>query len=193
MECQWLKLSASFSKGIAVVNQLDTSKFEQFLRRIVTKLKVQDAEIFTEEEQQKLQKIFNVTDEQLLLAIKTLLYVFKRLLKFVFMPKNLKNDLETMGFLNDKAEIILKTWSVETKTMVNELDTETQKHLETLNFSWRVNAELSSDYHKKSKVPKAYLSFSSGENETEIEFTHPELYSMFLQFESIQNELDNLV
>ncbi|XP_063539534.1 COMM domain-containing protein 10 [Cydia strobilella] len=192
MDCQWLKLSPSLSKGIAVVNQLDTSKFEQFLRRIVTKLKIQDAEIFTEEEQQKLQKIFNVTEEQLLLAIKTLLYVFKRLLKFVFMPKNLKNDLESSGFLRDKAEIILKTWSVETKTMVNELDTETQKHLETLNFSWRVNAELSSDYHKKSKVPKTYLSLSGGENETEIELTHPELYAMFLQFESIQNELDNV-
>lgn len=183
----------SLNKGIAIINLLDITKFEQFLRRIVSKLKVKDAEVFTDDEQIKLQKIFNVTKEDLLLAIKTLLYVFKRLLKFVFMPKNLKGDLETLGFVNEKSEIILKIWSVETKTTVNELDTEFGKYGETLNCSWKVNAELSSDCRKKSKVPKAYLCLSGAGEATEIEFTHSELYSMFLQLESIQNELDIVI
>ncbi|CAH2230180.1 jg12525 [Pararge aegeria aegeria] len=53
MECTWLKTSPSLKKGIEVINQLDESRFEQFLRRIVVKLKLQDSDIFTEEERSK--------------------------------------------------------------------------------------------------------------------------------------------
>lgn len=192
MECNWIKISPSLSKGVGVINQLDETRFEQFLRRIVAKLKLQSAEIFTEDERTKLEKIFGIDQENLVLSIKTLQYIFKRMLKYIFMPTNLKNDLKGIGFNNEKSDSLVKVWSAETRTTLNELGSTTNKSTDSLNFSWKLNAELSSDYRKKCKVPKAYLSLRDTK-ETEIELTHPELYSIFLQFESIQNDLDNLI
>lgn len=184
----------SLEKGISIINKLEDTKCEQFLRRIVAKMKIQDTEIFTQVERQKLEKIFKVDEDNLLLAIKTVLYLFKRMLKFIFMPVDLKNDLDRIGLENDKAELIVKVWSNETKQTLEELGPDgLDKFGETLNFSWKLNAELSSDCRKKYKVPKVYFSVNGENCETEIEMTHPELYSVFLQLESIQNELDNIM
>lgn len=191
MDCIWIKNSPSLAKGITAINLLDDSRFEQFLRRIISKMKLQDSEIFNEEEVEKLLKIFHVEKDDLVLSIKTLVYIFKRLLKFILMPINLKNDFQLLGLNNEKADIIVKLWSTETKTILDVLGSK-EKPNDSLDFTWRLNAELSSEYCKKSKVPKAYLSLSKEKKDTEIELTHSELYSMFLQFEAIQNELDNL-
>ncbi|XP_026741274.1 uncharacterized protein LOC113503474 [Trichoplusia ni] len=194
MDCTWLKTSPSLNKGISIINKLDEARFEQFLRRIVAKLKAQVTEIFTEDEIQKLEKIFGVDQESLVLSIKTLQYIFKRMFKYIFMPVDLKSDLKTIGLNNEKSDSIVKVWSAETRTTLTELGSAaTEKSSDSLNFSWKLNAELSSEYRKKCKVPKAYLSLASEKNEIEIELTHPELYSIFLQFESIQNELDYLI
>lgn len=156
-------------------------------------MKIQDTEIFSEDEKEKLFKIFQLDQESLLIAIKTIIFIFKRLLKFIFMPVDLKHNLKTIGLTNEKAEFIVKLWSSETMSTLNELGMESiENYNEFLNFSWKVNAELSSDYCKKTKVPKAYLLLSRKNDDNEIELTHPELYSMFLQFEAIQNEMDGL-
>lgn len=184
---------SSLKKGISAINLLDDSRFEQFLRRIISKIKLQNSDIFNEEEVDKLVTIFQVEKESLLLAIKTLVYFFKRLLKFILMPIHLKNDFQVMGLNNEKADLIVKLWASETKTTLDELGSDSIEKLnDSLDFTWCLNAELSSDYCKKTKVPKAYLSLSKERKNTEMELTHSKLYSMFLQFEAIQNELDNL-
>ncbi|XP_023939324.1 COMM domain-containing protein 10 [Bicyclus anynana] len=194
MDCTWLKTSPSLKKGIEIINQLDESRFEQFLRRIVVKLKLQDSEIFTEEEKSKLEKLFQINEEQLMLAVKTILYIFKRLLKFIFMPINLRNDLFSIGFNNEKTNFIIKVWSTETSVILNDMASSSkEKYEEDPIFHWKLNAELSSEYQKKSKIPKAYISFLGKDDNTEIEVTHQDLNSIFLQFEVIQNELDNLL
>lgn len=159
----------------------------------MAKLKIQDVEIFTEEERLKLEKILNVDQEQLNLSIKTVQYIFKRILKYIFMPNDLKTDLKGIGLNDDKAESIVKVWSAETRSTLDDIGPLANDQSDSQNFSWKINAELSSDYHKKCKIPKAYLSLNKPDANVEMEVTHPELYSIFLQFESIQNTLDNLV
>ncbi|XP_030020140.2 uncharacterized protein LOC115440111 [Manduca sexta] len=194
MNLQWLKSSPNLTKGIGVINELEDARFEHFLRRIVSKLKTQSSEIFTEEEMQKLEKIFKITHDDLLLSVKTIIYIFKRLHKFIFMPLDLKNDLKEIGFYNEKADFIVKVWSSDTRLTLNELSGDSiNDSSDSLHFSWKLNAELSSDTCKKSKVPKAYLTLAGDKETSVIELTHSELYSMFIQFESIQNELDNLI
>lgn len=184
----------SLMKGIDLINQLEETKFEQFLKRIVVKLKNQDTEIFTVEERRKLENIFKVNEEQLLLSIKTLIYVFKRMLKFIFMPANLKSDLLNIGFNEEKVNSFIKVWSYEIKVTLNDLaSTSSNNYEDNPDLQWKLNTELSSDYHKKSKIPKAYISFLGKQRITEIEITHQELNSIFLQIESIQNELDNVM
>ncbi|KAJ2949661.1 hypothetical protein O0L34_g15588 [Tuta absoluta] len=190
MNLSWIRVSPSLKTGIVLINQLEDTRFEQFLRRIVTKMKLQDSEIFTEDERKKLEMIFKVDEEQLLLAIKTVLYLFKRMLKFILMPTDLKSGLDKIGLSNEKADFFVKVWSTETRSTLSEM---TIKDGDSFNFSWKLNAELSSEYRKKCKVPKAYVTVSGKTEETETEMTHPELYSVFLQFESIQNELDNII
>lgn len=156
-------------------------------------MKLQESDIFNEDEIQKLIKIFQVEEESLFVAIKTLVYIFKRLLKYILMPVNVKNDFQSISLNNEKADIIVKIFSSETKTVLDELGSKSIESSDnSLNFSWSLNAELSSEHCIKTKVPKAYLSMSRVKENTQIELTHSELYSMFLQFEAIQNELDNL-
>ncbi|CAG9116841.1 unnamed protein product [Plutella xylostella] len=194
MSCHWMKSSPSLVQGISAINQLQESKFEKFLMRIVAKIKQQDTEVFTEEERNKLEKIFDISEEKLILAIITIVYLFKRMLKYIFMPANLKSDLKEIGLSDDKSDTFIKVWSNETRSTLDELGSENiDKQDDSLQFSSKINAELSSDISKKSKIPKAYLKFSDQNKEIEMELTHSELYSMFLQFESIQHELDNLM
>lgn len=113
--------------------------------------------------------------------------------KYVFKPTYLQNCLLSLGLSTDKTNVIVKVWSIETKVLFNEFNLENISNHNNFNVSWKLNAELSSDYCKKIKMPKAYLSISNENNSQELELSHPELYSMFLQFEAIQNELDNLM
>ncbi|CAH0724976.1 unnamed protein product, partial [Brenthis ino] len=194
MECNWLKISPSLKKGIDLINLLEETKFEQFLRRIVLKLKQQDTEIFTEEERRKLEKIFRLNEEQLLFVIKTILYIYKRILKFIFMPINLKNDLINVGIEEEKSNFFVKLWSTETSLTLHNLSSITnEKYENNPNINWKLNTELSSEYHKKTKIPKAYISLNGKKDITELELTHQELNSIFLQIETIQSELDNLI
>ncbi|CAK1581136.1 unnamed protein product [Parnassius mnemosyne] len=194
MNCSWIKITQNLQKGILVINQLDDTKFEQFLKRIVIKLRLQDTEIFTVDERKKLQVIFKIDEETLLIAIKTIIYLYKRLLKFIFMPVDLQKDLMHIGFNNEKTEFIVKMWSLEISPTLSELASkESNKCGESLNFSWKLNTELSSSLQKKCKIPKAYLLISNEKEENEMELTHSDLYAMFIQLESIQNDLDNLI
>ena len=157
-------------------------------------MKQQDTEIFTEDEKSKLEKIFRINEEQLLFAIKTILYIYKRILKFIFMPVNLKNDLQNVGIEEEKVSCFIKVWSTETNFALNNLSSLTnEKYENNPNINWKLNTELSSEYHKKTKIPKAYITFSGKNDISEMELSHQELNSIFLQIESIQTELDNLL
>ncbi|KPJ05306.1 COMM domain-containing protein 10 [Papilio xuthus] len=194
MNCKWLKVTQNVQKGIQILNSLEDSKFEPFLKRIGTKLRLQEIEIFTEEEKMKLQVIFKVDEDTLMIAIKTLIYLHKRLLKFIFMPVNLHKDLINIGFKTEKAEFIVKLWSSEVSSTLNDLVCNSMdKDGNKQTFSWKLNTELSSDIQKKCKIPKAYLSLSNDKTEQDMELSHSDLYTMFIQFEAIQNELDSSV
>ncbi|CAH4021755.1 uncharacterized protein LOC123706686 [Pieris brassicae] len=194
MESNWIKVSPSLSNGLSVVNALDETKFEQFLKRIVMKLRAQETDnIFSEDEKTKLEKIFKVESDQLFLSIKTIIYIFKKIFKYIFMPSDLKIDLTKVGLKGEKADIFVKIWSAETNNTLTELTNKGDQFDDDPDFSWKLNAEISSIYHKKCKVPKAYLTINGVRNDLEVELTHPELQSIFLQIESIQNELDNLI
>ncbi|XP_013171672.1 PREDICTED: uncharacterized protein LOC106120788 [Papilio xuthus] len=194
MNCKWLKVTQNVQKGIQILNSLEDSKFEPFLKRIGTKLRLQEIEIFTEEEKKKLQVIFKVDEDTLMIAIKTLIYLHKRLLKFIFMPVNLHKDLINIGFKTEKAKFIVKLWSSEVSSTLNDLVCNSMdKDGNKQTFSWKLNTELSSDIQKKCKIPKAYLSLSNDKTEQDMELTHSDLYTMFIQFEAIQNELDSSV
>ncbi|XP_041980915.1 COMM domain-containing protein 10 [Aricia agestis] len=193
MSLLWIKTSPSLVKGIKLNNSLDDAKYEHFLKRIVIKLKNKDLDIFTEEERRKLETIFKINDEELLLSIKTIVYIFKRIFKYIFLPIELKNDLSSLGFTEKKIEAILKLWSSEISSTLQNLTTSIEKSNDEPSFLWKLNSELCSDYHKRSKVPKAYVSINNGSESTEIELSHTELHSIFLQLESVQNELDSLL
>lgn len=193
MSANWIRITPGLTKGIHLINLLELSRFEQFLNRILVKLKMNNNEVFSQEEQEKLTKLFKVDEESLVMSIKTLKYLLKKMLKFIFVPLTLRTDLKSLGLCDEKADVIVKVWSSETRPILDQFSKETSgMSQDDLNFTWKLNAELSSDYCKKTKIPKAYLSLTNHKGHTEIELTHSELYSMFINFEQIQNELDNL-
>lgn len=182
-------------KGIEVINNLDGPKAEHFLKRIVTKVKTKNSEYFSENEKQKLENIFNLDESNLNLAIKTTIYLFKRMLKYVFKPAYLKSSLVSMGLNNEKTELFVKLWSHEMRIFCDQFSNDlTYNFGNELKVSWMLNAELSNEYQKKIKIPKAYISFETDNNcHQDLELTHSELYSLYLQFEAIQTELDTIM
>ncbi|VVC99613.1 unnamed protein product [Leptidea sinapis] len=195
MACHWIKVTPNLQIGISLINSLEDNKFEQFLKRIVIKFKHQETDyVFTEDEQNKLKKIFKVDQDQLILSVKTSTFIFKKIYKFVFMPADLKSDLINIGFNDQKADTFVKVWSEETNLFLNQLSLNNAQYEENPNFCYKLSAEISSGYHKKSRIAKAYLKIKGEKNIVcETELTHGELHSIFLQFESIQNDLDNLL
>lgn len=181
------------SKGVELINPLDETKFEQLLKKISTKLKNSTSDIFTGDEKQKLGNIFKLEEGPLNLVLKTIIYLLRRMMKFVFKPMYLKNSLTSAGFNDEKANLFVKVWSADTKSMFDDLNIDDMNVGTDLDICWQLNAELSSNYQKKVKVPKAYLSLSDENGSQDLELDHSELYSMYMQIENIQAEFDMMI
>lgn len=181
----------SLQKGIELINNLDENKSEQFIKRIAIRIKTKDSEIFSEDEKQKLETIFNLDGNDLFIVIKSVVYLFKRMSKFVFKPLFLKSDLISIGLNPKKTELFMKFWSQETSNFFDQCGEDLASTSENdINISWGLNAELSNEILKNTKVPKAYLCISKQNINLDLELTHSELHTAYLQFEALQNELD---
>lgn len=186
----------SLKKAAALINNLENGKFARVLSRVVQKLHLKNAKVFTSEEEEKLQGALQLDPKELELVINTTTFILQQAAYHLAKPSLLKSQLAAIGLAEEKIQVLIQGWSSQGKATVEKLRSSTfyPKQLEEVN--WRQNLTMAQTGRSKLKQPNALFEFVIKEGEerekVQVEFTHEELYAFYSKLESIQDQLDSL-
>ncbi len=91
---------------------MDSSKFPKFLLRIVEKIDQKNAQIFSEEEENKLKTIFSIDETQKIkLIIQTICHLLNQMIYNLVKPKVLAKELSDLGLESDKVKTFVEIWN----------------------------------------------------------------------------------
>ncbi|XP_041366953.1 COMM domain-containing protein 10-like [Gigantopelta aegis] len=188
----------SIKKAVALINDLESSKFPLLLSRITQKLHLKDERTFSEEEEEKLQRTFELSAPDLELILQTLEFILQQAAYHSAKPAVLTQQLQQLELAEDKVQAIVQKWTASAKETVQKLRETTlvPKQLEDVN--WRLNLQMAQANKSKLKIPNALFELGVKDQNTEtkekirLEFTHDELYAFYNQLETIQKQLDGL-
>eukprot|EP00794_Sanderia_malayensis_P009870 gene9870-10880_t len=195
-QVKWFVLTAKFKKAVQLINELDSSKFNRLLQRIISKLHLKDEHIFTEEEEDKLQAAFDLNKDEITIMLDSLSFILEQAAYHNAKPASLQQQLQSIELLEEKISTFLSIWSENGPSVIAKLRKRSlaPKQLDSLN--WRLNLQMSQSNRSKMKMPTAFFELglkSSDQKDDEnlrMEFTHDELYTFFQQMETIQSQLD---
>ncbi|XP_065189259.1 COMM domain-containing protein 10-like [Sycon ciliatum] len=187
----------SLKRAVALINNLAPAKFPLLIQRVLQKLHLSNERSFTEEEEEKLQDVFQVEGRDLKLVLETITFFLQQAAYHLCKPSVLSQQLQNVNLSEEKTAVIAKAWQSSAQTVVERLR-ETSfypKQLDDVN--WRLNLQMSQASKSRMKQPNAIFEFdiSSGSktvDKVQAEFTHEELYDFYKQLETIQGQLDAL-
>ncbi|KAG8191724.1 hypothetical protein JTE90_008788 [Oedothorax gibbosus] len=188
--------SGRIQKAVALINDLDSSKFPLLITRILQKFHLKE-EVFTKEESSKLEVSLSVDQEQLKLILQTLTFIFQQAAYHMAKPAVLSQQLLLIDINEEKVSTIVQAWVANAKNVIENLKKKTiaPKQLEDVN--WELRLELAQSSLSKLKTPLGLLELTLGTGEgnsekLQMEFSHKELYSLYNQLEVVQSQLDAL-
>jgi hypothetical protein len=181
----WYQQKRKFIEGVEILSiKISTEEFEIKLAEMYDKFKSceEDFSFLSEFEIGSM-----LSNEERILACKSLLYLVQRLAIFIITPGKLQSDLSDMGFKTDKVETILKFYSSINRDFVKDLHSGNEKEI-----SWNLNTILYDDDRIKSKKNTAKITISSENDDITLDkLDFNSLSKMFNVFEDIQKELDS--
>ncbi|KAI8777323.1 COMM domain-containing protein 10, partial [Biomphalaria glabrata] len=179
--------SASIKKAIALINELDVTKFPLLLSRIMQKLHVKEERTFSEEEEEKLQNAFEISPSDLELILQTLEFILQQAAYHTAKPTTLGEQLKDLQLDDDKVSIIVEAWTTGARDLVQKLRDRTVHPLQLEDINWRINLQMAQTTLSKMKLPNALFQLGIRNDTTglkeniRVEFTHEELYEFYNQ------------
>lgn len=200
MNSEFIVETEQIRKAVQIINEIDIEKFPLLLERIALKIHSDTETSFKQEEIEKLEKGLSLTNENVLLVIEILEFIFLQSTYEVVKPQILAENLAKINLNNEKLEIIVNTWKEHGKEIIEKIRQNKAIFSRRLtNVKWRLNIQMANNMKSKQKIPNALFEFnisgssSQPENETvQIEFNKEELYDFFLKLETIQKQIDSL-
>ncbi|GIX68743.1 COMM domain-containing protein 10 [Caerostris darwini] len=195
MSTQMFVKSSRIQKAVALINDLDSSKFPLLLTRILQKLHLKE-EVFNKEESSKLEISLSVNQEQLKLILQTLTFIFQQAAYHLAKPTVLAHQLQSIEINEEKISAIVQAWIANAKTVIEKLKKKTiaPKQMNDVNWELRLQSAQSSLSKLKNPIGIVELSLESNEKieKLQMEFSHTDLYSFYNQLELVQSQLDAL-
>ncbi|XP_064474538.1 COMM domain-containing protein 10-like isoform X2 [Ornithodoros turicata] len=189
--------TASLRRAVQLINRLDDSKFGALLSRILQKLHLKDERSFSEEEEQKLQKAFSLSNDELTLVLDTLSFILEQAAFHTAKPSVLHAQLEDLELSEAKVNCIVQAWSSTAKQVIERLKRRTiaEHQLSDVNVELRVQGAQRTASHMKSPKALMDLVVSSGaaHDHLLLQFSHQQLYNLYTKLEQIQAHLDTLM
>ncbi|XP_033107501.1 COMM domain-containing protein 10-like [Anneissia japonica] len=187
----------SIKRAVALINDIDASKFPRLLSRILQKLHLKDEKPFTEEEEEMLEGALDLQPANLQLVLQTTAFILQQAAYHLAKPAVLSQQLRNIGLEDDKISVFVKAWTSGGKNVVDKLRQRTLPPNQLSEVKWRLNLEMSEARQAKMKLPNAIfelgISKDNGANDrVRIEFNHQQLYEFYNQLEMIQGQLDSL-
>lgn len=187
----------SLKKAVGLINDLAPSKFPLLIQRVLQKLHLTNERSFTQDEEDKLQSVFDVDGRDLKLILETITFFLQQAAYHLAKPAVLSQQLQNVGLNEEKTSVIAKAWQSSGKVVVECLRETSFYPRQLEDINWRLNLQMSQASKARTKVPNALfeLGIHSGTQSVEkvqIDMTHEELFDFYKQLETIQGQLDAL-
>ena len=190
--------TSKLKAAVALINEIDATKFCRLLARISQKLHLKDERTFSEEEEEKLQTAFGLSGEDLELVIETSEFFLHQAAYHSAKPQVFSQQLTLLDLEEDKVTACVEAWTSCARTVTEKLRKRTlaPKQLEDVN--WRLNLQMAQASRSRMKEPNAMFQFTVNDDANGskekfgVEFNHEELYAFYNQLETIQGQLDGL-
>lgn len=179
----------SVSQSHTVLNAVARDKLAQVLTRVLEKMAANESDVFTASEKQQLQSMLELSEEQIDAVVNVSREIFSDAAAFGQVDRNLLVD-------EDVLRIVDKTWRKRGRSLVPSTQVLETPALTLQKTDWRLHLEMGSSKLRGQSKPTAIFQLdladtSSSSNETlDVELSHTELRSLFLQLNAIQAELD---
>lgn len=195
MSQEFIVETVKIKKAIGIINEIDDKKFPLLIQRIVQKLHNSESS-FKEDEFEKLEKSFQITNEDCHLVIDILEFIYLQAAYELIKSNVLHVHLVKLNLTEEKASTIAELWQENGKEIIEKIrQTKTISTNRLLNIKWRLNMNLASDMKTRQKHPMAMFEFKledPANPSVQVEFTKEELYEFYGKLEVIQQQIDAL-
>lgn len=179
------------------MNGVKASRFPLLVTRIITTMGQTRA--FTEEEETKLQSVFNLTQPQLTTLIEASTYIFEQATYFTVSANKLVAQLQLVSVAEPQAQAFGAVWSEHGDAYVKQIKSRLLGAPKVLSdVSWRLHMTLGNQSEAKATNLTSFFNL----NTTEVDgstpesftfgMTQPQLEKLFQQLQTVQNQLDSL-
>ncbi|CAH0522068.1 unnamed protein product [Peronospora belbahrii] len=186
------------TKLYTVLNVVAHDKLLQILARILEKMALHESQVFTTSEKDHLKSILTIEDAQIQAVVDVAKEVFKDAATFGQIDRVF---LLSRGVDEKVVQIIEKIWRKKGLAMAKQIEAFQAVEMPSLvlqKTDWRLHLQMGSSKRSRQSEPTAIFqlnvadmsSATKGTERLDIELSHAELHSLFLQLNSIQEEVD---
>ena len=175
--------------------------FPKVVKRIIAKMSVKNARIFSDEELAKLVEAFSLTTPELNDCLGALHYALSQAAYSSLKPAVLAATLTAAQMAADHAAAMSDAWEKEGAGVIKRLRDASVMGAPKVMLStdWSLSINMASSTVSDTKAASARFEMDlarpngGGEEETlAVEFSHEELYEFFKKLEKVQSQLDDL-
>mmetsp|Transcript_8375 Transcript_8375/g.12738 ORF Transcript_8375/g.12738 Transcript_8375/m.12738 type:complete len:210 (+) Transcript_8375:1264-1893(+) len=197
--------TARWQASIKLLNGVDIKRMPALLIRVAKNF-YRHNEIFSTAEQGQLQKVLNLSEDQLSVVIDACSYIFEQAAYVQATPTALKGHLEACQMAPTHIKGFLTVWQQQRSTVLQALRCKSVVPKQVSAINWQLHLQLAQSSLSKVKTPSAVFEFQltnsdaqqttdstdGGDEKLHIEFSHAQLFEFYQKLEQIQQQLDAL-
>ncbi len=200
MNEEFIVETQQIKRAVEIINKIEDDKFPLLLQRITLKIHSQTESSFKQEEIEKLESSLELSNENVLLIIDILEFIYLQAAYEIIKPANLRANLLKIRLDESKVNAIVGVWQENGKEILDKIRINKTISLKQLKaIKWRLNLQLATNLKTKQKLPNALFEFAINENQNRdsqklvhVEFSRDQLYEFLSKLETIQKQIDGL-
>jgi hypothetical protein len=187
-----IKLTQNLKSALDLLRQVDISRFEAFLERVMKGLNERKQQIFTVEEYAKLENVFGLGQSDLQLLVQSCAYVFEQVA--IKRITDFEGELIALGVDNEYVEAFLNVWDDLGPEFLTALKEKTFAPTSSLTgVGWSLVLPLASNTEAP-LGPEVRFDFDLSNADTlQVRLSRAELHSFFMNLELMQEQIDKLI
>jgi len=199
MNKEFIVETVQITKAVDLINNIETERFLLLIQRIILKLHSINELSFKQDEFEKLEKSFGLSNENVNLIIDILEFIFLQAAYEIAKPGYLLASLIKIKLSEEKSNCIVEYWKENAKEILEKIrQHKTISNQRLKSIKWRLNLNLASDFKTKQKHPTALFEFNVSsdlnkeDQSIQVEFNKEQLFDFFTKLEQIQEQIDAL-
>lgn len=154
------KIASRFREAAAIINTTPIEKFPLLLTRIVSKLHISQARLFSDEEEAQLCSLFALSAEQLRLVLDGCCYVFEQAAFTSTGPEPLYAVLLEAGFDEPHGKALGRLWAAEAPGYMARLKARTLGGPALVDTDYRLHLTMGESALTRQQEPSALFTFT---------------------------------